>query len=298
MAVNPDLAEYNAFGPWVYEIDEAHPLPPLFVPCFTDPDEAILMIKVPREIERRNAAPGMDLYDFVVALYEDRIRILERQGSDVVKHLITAEEFRGVRIYENLLKGGCTVYSEGGAISFPFSAVSRDLLWRFADLAIEKLGNKGSAGRAYNTSSLPVTQTMPESMFLYNMLHDIQLKIPGISLGAVQKSADVNRRGATQASIENMLWKEMNPEALHLYTDKDLIVLENGLFPNRVGMQEFGYTYTIIPFNCISGIEVTDSKEYSLLQESILSVGSEQITYHFEIDNEEVADFYRALKSI
>ena len=69
--VNPDLAEYNAFGPWVYEIDDAHPLPPLFASCFTDNDEAILKIKVPREIERRNAAPGMELYDFVIALYED-----------------------------------------------------------------------------------------------------------------------------------------------------------------------------------------------------------------------------------
>ena len=144
--VNPDLAEYNAFGPWVYEIDDAHPLPPLFAPCFTDNDEAILKIKVPREIERRNAAPGMDLYDFVIALYEDRLRILERQGKEVTKHLITAEEFIGVRIYENLLKGGCTIFSSSGALSFPFSAVSRDLCRSYIQYVItscytDKAGN-------------------------------------------------------------------------------------------------------------------------------------------------------------
>ena len=95
-----------------------------------------------------------------------------------------------------------------------------------------------------------------------------------------------------------MLWPEMNPEALHLFTEKDLIVVENGFFPNRVGMQDFGYTYTVIPFARVGGIEITRSKEYSLLQECILSLGPDRIAYHFELDNEEVADFYNVLKNV
>ena len=27
------VSEYDAFGPWVYMIDEDHPLPSLFAPC-------------------------------------------------------------------------------------------------------------------------------------------------------------------------------------------------------------------------------------------------------------------------
>ena len=296
--VNLNAAEYNAFGPWVYEIDAAHPLPRLFASCFTANDDAILKIKIPREIDRRNASPGMDLYDFVIALYEDKLRILKREGSEVKKHLITAEEFLGVRLYENLLKGGCTVFSEGGAVSFRYNAISRDLIRKFMDLAIEKLRDKGSAGHVYNTSMLPVTKTIPEAVFLNNMLHDIQLETPGISVGAVQKSADIHRKGATLDSIAHLLWKEMNPEALHLFTDKDLIVVENGFFPNRVGMQEFGYTYTVIPFGRIGGIEIARSKEYSLLRECILSLGPDRIAYHFELENEEVAEFYNALNEL
>ena len=26
------ISEYDAFGPWLYEIDDGHPMPPLFVP--------------------------------------------------------------------------------------------------------------------------------------------------------------------------------------------------------------------------------------------------------------------------
>ena len=59
--VNLDIAEYNAFGPWAYEISDKYPLPRLFAPYFAADDNAVLKIKIPREIERRNASPGMDL---------------------------------------------------------------------------------------------------------------------------------------------------------------------------------------------------------------------------------------------
>ena len=288
---NLDLAEYNAFGPWAYEISEKNPLPRLFAPYFTADDKAVIKIKIPREIERRNAEPGMDLYDYVVALYEDRILILKREDGTVLEKQIPLKEFKGVRIYQNLLKGGYTIFSARGSISFPFNSVSLDLFRKLTNLVLERVKSQ-----VRDISSLPVTETAPESMLLINMLHDIQMKMPDIRVGAVQKSADVHRKGATQNMIERMLWGEMNPEALHLYTDKYLIVLENGIFPNHVGMQEFGYTQTIIPLDQIDGIEVAHSEEYSLLEESRLILGQDRIAYHFEIDNEEVSAFYNELK--
>ena len=288
---NLDLAEYNAFGPWAYEISEKNPLPRLFAPYFTADDKAVIKIKIPREIERRNGKPGMDLYDYVVALYEDRILILKREDGTVLEKQIPLKEFKGVRIYQNLLKGGYTIFSARGSISFPFNSVSLDLFRKLTNLVLERVKSQ-----VRDISSLPVTETAPESMLLINMLHDTEMKLPDIRVGAVQKSADVHRKGATQNMIERMLWGEMNPEALHLYTDQYLIVFENGIFPNHVGMQDFGYTQTIIPLDRIDGIEVAHSEEYSLLDESRLTLGQDRIAYHFEIDNEEVAEFYNALK--
>lgn len=289
--INLDIAEYNAFGPWAYEISDKYPVPRLFEPYFAADDKAVVKIKVPREIERRNAKPGMDLYDFVVALYEDKLLVLERQDDKVKEHQIALKDFKGVRIYENMLKGGYTIFSAQGAVSFPFNGVSVDLFRKLTNMILEKLQDKEC-----DISSLPVTQTVPESMLLTNMLHDIEMKLPNIRVGAVQKSVDVHRKGATMDVIERLLWKEMNPEALHLYTDKYLVVLENGVFPNRVGMQEFGYTQTIIPLDRIDKIEVAHSMDYSVLEECILSLGPDKVTYHFEMENEEVAAFYNALK--
>lgn len=288
---NLDLAEYNAFGPWAYEISEKKPLPRLFAPYFTADDKAVIKIKIPREIERRNGKPGMDLYDYVVALYEDRILILKREDGTVLEKQIPLKEFKGVRIYQNLLKGGYTIFSARGSISFPFNSVSLDLFRKLTNLVLERVKSQ-----VRDISSLPVTETAPESMLLINMLHDTEMKLPDIRVGAVQKSADVHRKGATQNMIERMLWGEMNPEALHLYTDQYLIVFENGVFPNHVGMQDFGYTQTIIPLDRIDGIEVAHSEEYSLLEESRLTLGQDRIAYHFEIDNEEVSAFYNELK--
>ena len=288
---NLDLAEYNAFGPWAYEISEKTPLPRLFAPYFTADDKAVIKIKIPREIERRNGKPGMDLYDYVVALYEDRILILKREDGTVLEKQIPLKEFKGVRIYQNLLKGGYTIFSARGSISFPFNSVSLDLFRKLTNLVLERVKSQ-----VRDISSLPVTETAPESMLLINMLHDTEMKLPDIRVGAVQKSADVHRKGATQNMIERMLWGEMNPEALHLYTDQYLIVFENGVFPNYVGMQDFGYTQTIIPLDRIDGIEVAHSEEYSLLEESRLTLGQDRIAYHFEIDNEEVSAFYNELK--
>jgi len=286
-----ETAEYNAFGPWAYEISDRYPLPRLFAPYFTADDKAVMKIKIPREIERRNAEPGMDLYDYVVALYEDRLLVLKREGDTVLEKQIPLKEFKGVRIYQNLLKGGYTIFSARGSISFPFNSVSLDLFQKLTNLSLERVKTQGR-----DISNLPVTETAPESMLLINMLHDVEMKLPDVRAGAVQKSADVHRKGATQNIIERMLWGEMNPEALHLYTDRYLIVLENGVFPNHVGMQEFGYTQTIIPLSCIDGIEVAHSEEYSLLEEARLTLGPDRVAYHYEIDNEEVATFYNALK--
>jgi len=299
MAINVDLTEaeleFNTFGPWVYEINDAYPLPRLFAPYFKDDDQAIIKIKVPRDIDRRNANPEMHLYDYVIALYKDQLRILERREDDTVgESFVNAADFMGIRIYKNLLRAACTIYSVDGATSFSFNSVSMDLVWKFANLILASL----EKSNPMNVSSLPVTDAEPETMLLQNMLHDLQIEKPDITLAAVQKGIDVYRKEGTAAMIERMIWKEMNPEALHLYTNKELIVLENGFFPNRAGMPDFGYTYTIVPLNKVTAVNISDSKEYSLLMDCTIYLGRNQLIYHYDVDNEEVGEFYNAIKSL
>ena len=287
--------EFSTFGPWVYEINESYPLPRLFAPFFDKDDQAIMKIKIPRDIDRRNAKPGMNLYDYVIALYRDQLRILERSENDsVTDHLIDAADFMGIRIYKNMLRAACTLYTVNGSFSFSFNSASMDLIWKTANLILASM----ERNRPVDVSSLPVTEAQPKTMLLQNMLHDIRKEREDIAVGAVQEGMEVYPREDTAVKIERMLWKELNPEAIHLFTPKELIVLENGFFPNRAGMPDFGFTYTIMPLNKLTAVNLSHSKVYSLLMECTIYLGPNQLTYHYGVDNEEVGDFYTALKNL
>ena len=287
--------EFSTFGPWVYEIKESYPLPRLFAPFFDKDDQAIMKIKIPRDIDRRNAKPGMNLYDYVIALYRDQLRILERSENDsVTDHLIDAADFMGIRIYKNMLRAACTIYTVNGSFSFSFNSASMDLIWKTANLILASM----ERNRPVDVSSLPVTEAQPKTMLLQNMLHDIRKEREDIAVGAVQEGMEVYPREDTAVKIERMLWKELNPEAVHLFTPKELIVLENGFFPNRAGMPDFGFTYTIMPLNKLTAVNLSRSKVYSLLMECTIYLGPNQLTYHYGVDNEEVGEFYTALKNL
>lgn len=60
------ISEYDAFGPWIYEVDGEHPLPRLFAPYVRERVDALMLLKILRDIERRRATPDMELYDYVV----------------------------------------------------------------------------------------------------------------------------------------------------------------------------------------------------------------------------------------
>ena len=102
------VSEYDAFGPWIYEIDEDHPLPPLFAPYVEHPETYRLLFKVPRDIERRKATPDMDLYDYVVGVDDSGIRVCSRREKAVETAYLPFREIGGIRLYQWLLKGVCS----------------------------------------------------------------------------------------------------------------------------------------------------------------------------------------------
>lgn len=77
--VHPDAVEFQKFGPWIDRVRGPHDLPRLFRDHPIDFTGAPLVLKVPRDIARRNAHAGMDLYDHVVAVGPEQLTILSRR---------------------------------------------------------------------------------------------------------------------------------------------------------------------------------------------------------------------------
>jgi hypothetical protein len=126
--MTPRDPEYDAFGPWILEIGERNPVPAVFAHAMTRTDVPLASFKVPRLIERRNARPGMHLYDYVVALYANDVLILERDGDGVRTNTVPYSEISYIRSVQDLLRGVLELATPTGSYRLPYSTVSRQIV--------------------------------------------------------------------------------------------------------------------------------------------------------------------------
>ncbi|WP_291379037.1 hypothetical protein [Demequina sp.] len=128
------ITEYDRFGPWIDEVKEPDDVPRLYRRHGIDLSAARLVLKVPRNISRRNANPDMDLYDHLLVLGQDQLTVLSRRtggppqpgaadsgkGYDVLT--IQLADVVAIRNAVNLLDGRLTVATSAGAsITVPYN---------------------------------------------------------------------------------------------------------------------------------------------------------------------------------
>lgn len=75
------VSEYDRFGPWIDEVETPEDMPPLYRDYAVDLDAAQLVLKVPRNIARRDATADMDLYNHVLILDKTALTVLSRRTS-------------------------------------------------------------------------------------------------------------------------------------------------------------------------------------------------------------------------
>ncbi len=142
------VSEYDRFGPWVDEVHQVEDVPRLYSSFPIDFSVERLVLKVPRNITRRNATPDMDLYDHLIMLGQDRLTVLSRragktsrqvggetisdsaEGYDVVS--IPCADVVAIRNTLNLLDGRLTVStSEGTPIKVAYNGAASEVVVRF-----------------------------------------------------------------------------------------------------------------------------------------------------------------------
>lgn len=147
----PSTPEYDAFGPWVDPVRTAEDVPPLYRDHPLDLAGSRLVLKVPRDIARRDATPDMDLYDHLLVLGADRFTALSRRtGGDAPARggrAARRTEGRGYDVREvpydqvaavstsvDLLDGRLSVHALAGpSVRVRFSGSSADVVEGFVD---------------------------------------------------------------------------------------------------------------------------------------------------------------------
>lgn len=151
--------EFDAFGPWIYEVRTADEVPPLYRTYPIDLQAARVVLKVPRPVERRNATPTMHLYDHLVIAGADELTVLSRIGDMFRERTVPYGRIGAAELSVALLDGrlrlaDATPGSGGELLSLAFNGVSLGIVEQLVDLLLEQALAHASGG-AGAASAMP-----------------------------------------------------------------------------------------------------------------------------------------------
>lgn len=158
----PGASEFDRFGPWIDEIATPDDVPPLYRDHPLDLAAATLVLKVPRNIARRDATPDMDLYDHLLALDAEGLTVLSRRtaagkqrGAPVARgydvRRVPHGEVAAIRDVVSLLDGRLSIHTlDGAALTLRYNGSARATVTRLVTALRGAAGAQpaGAAGAA------------------------------------------------------------------------------------------------------------------------------------------------------
>ena len=287
------LTEYDAFGPWIYRIDAEHAVPPQFAP-FCDEQKAVLMFKIPREIERRRVKPGMPLYDYLVSAEEQRLLILHRVENEIEQCGIAYQEITGLRVTRYFLQGMLWIYTRGKIYKLPFNTVSMDIIMQLVMLLRQNIPHRTMELPAV-PEEFAIPQLQPPEVLFVNLLRDLASQGEKLRAGAFQKCFALHhiKRNPMTALAEHMK-RPVQPSALHLLLADELLMIEREQHSANDDKQSYGYNYIYVPLQCICGMSCSDDAVYTDSREIELTLcGDNRISLRLARQEESVLRFYQ-----
>lgn len=276
------ISEYDAFGPWVYEIDEVHPLPKLFVPYIhQDPDRTI-MVKVPRQIDRQDADPDMDLYDYVIAVSKEYLTIYGRtEGSQVVRVIgVKYEDVVAMTIKNVLLSSEVTIMLlSGETIVVPFNRISFDVMQKVI-LAIRN-----------NAVKKPLALPDPVDKIEVSSLQDTTF----VNLFNEFSGQSENARiGMHQNYI--LMPPVYIPASVCYYSTNEIEVVEKPVDYDPT-TNKYGYKITYVALANLTDIEVEESRQYDRLHKVIFKLRGGKQDFSINVSTVDTVAFFREVFS-
>lgn len=221
--------EYDRFGPWILEISESDPLPPIFLPFFTREEDPLYCVKIPRPMDRRDLSPGMNMYDYVVALYEADLLILERDGEDVTTLSFSYSDILVLRHSEDLLSGELHIYTPGNCYSLPYSTVSVEITDRIVDLIRGRYNTEAISSESPDFKAAAIPDPEDMSFYFNGLLGKYSSHHPEKKFLAHQREISVH-------SINSNFWRRIIYgaidkkllESIHFFNGTELEVIDRG----------------------------------------------------------------------
>ncbi len=285
--------EFNSFGPWVFEIADMHKFPPLFSNYEYLLDEACLFLKFPRNIERRNATPDMNLYDVVLGIFNDYILVLRCTNNKVLETSISINDINYLIKKEFLLTGVLILKTPKTTVTVNYNTVSSAIIDHLIRL-IRKLQQRLPI--ALHLSSV-IYKESPENILFVNAIKYLNKHEPENKLIAYQPRFKLTQKLSLFSKLINTTYIP-TPSATYLFmvNDSELIILDHSSKNEDDKASRYAYSYIYIPLAQIRKSIITPDIQYS--NTDILSIALPASTLYFPVntDNKGIRSLARTLR--
>ena len=269
------MSEYDAFGPWTYKVDEDHEIPRYFREYVDENDNALFRLKIPRKIDRRDATPDMDLYEYLINVYEDRLVLMQLADGGIRMQKASYDKVCAVSMFKDLLLGRLYLYKDDGdVLSFDYNAVteSENLVTEVVEVVRKGMIGSYTSGDA---EDFDINSIQPSDIYFVNMLNGIKQ----------QGTKFVN------CAIQDVRYLSVNQEtgpvvgSLHMKTATEWIILKKR---NKYA-QEFIY----IPRHRSIDTTFGGSAPHAGVVKMTLKVGSFSTDLLYDDDNAALVEHYK-----
>ena len=262
-------AEFDAFGPWVDQVRNASEVPGLYRDYPVDFTASRLVLKVPRNISRRDALPTMDLYDHLIIVAPAALTVLSRTGSSFTDCSLGYADIVAITDTVDLVDGRLSILTRAGdTLAVPYNGSSQEVITRLIDVLGELTR---AAPRSAAAMILPATDAPPALDLLDLGKHDVGLVTSyfdllrhhfGASLLAAHGRTGLTPRGGPLTRAVHALYPMTLHGAVLCRTETELHILGRKAWLVRGNAPDLSRSHSTIPLGAIDRVTVAPHPKY------------------------------------
>lgn len=277
--------EFDAFGPWIYEVRTPDEVPPLYRAHAIDLAGARMVLKVPRPIERRNATPTMHLYDHLLVAGADELTVLSRDLETYRERSVPYGRIGAVELSVSLLDGrlrllDATPGSGGELLTLTFNGVSLGMVEQLVDLLVAEALAHGRAASAGEPAVAPAGARAGAwsvggpDVALVVAYKELVERVPGLVRLADHARVPVARRSTSRfARLLDRWWPVTLHAAVVAYAPGRVEVLHRRDLTSPRGRPAHSIARTTLLASAVTAVALTPHPAYSGALACRVSVG-------------------------
>ncbi|MBT0768186.1 hypothetical protein KIH74_04585 [Kineosporia sp. J2-2] len=279
-----DTTEYDAFGPWIDEVTSPEGLPRLYRAHPLDFSQTLLVLKVPRDIARRDATPAMHLYDALIVVTAGDLTVLTREGEGFSTFTCPHEQIFALDDSVLLLDGRLTVHlTDRVPLTIPYNGSARTSITRLVALLRRAVTAATDTPWAHDGTDGADSRIAPSATHLLSAQRDHGLRAdtqetlrtdPDSRVLGGHPSTQVSPRPGSLAALAHRLRPAFLNAGVVLARPGELSLVRRRDWLVRGHEQDLSHARTFLFPHRLDRVEVTGHRLYQGVSVMRLSAGS------------------------